>query len=139
MRLANSRSTSTAQGINFNGLKFAKGSHAIPDSHLVVHTRMIMKEENRKNDYSGFRLARDGRRPKLFRATVMSFQLLCRLTFAVFLTQFPSNRACYAKMDFYMLSINVPLTYKIIGLGPKRPCSDVAYKQHTRKSANSHT
>jgi len=63
---------------------------------------------------------------------------LLELTFAVFLTQFPSNRACYAKMDFYVLSINVPLTYKIIGLGPKRPCSGFAYKQHTRKSAKSH-
>jgi hypothetical protein len=75
------------------------------------------------------------------------------LTFAVFLTQIPSNRACYAKMDFLMhwccrqkaiftrknsamvlestfhnyfdagiiTSINVPLTYKIIGPGSKDP------------------
>ena len=41
-------------------------------------------------------------------------------------------------MDFYITSINVPLTYKIIDLGPKRPCSGFAYKQHTRKSAKSH-
>ncbi|GEM_PF-1751101 len=46
---------------------------------------------------------------------------LYALTFAVFLTQIPSNRACYAKMDFYITSINVPLTYKIIGAGSKSP------------------
>ena len=49
------------------------------------------------------------------------------------------TRACYVKMDFYIISINVLLTYKIIGLGPKRPCSNFAYKQHTRKSAKSHS
>ena len=47
------------------------------------------------------------------------------LTFAVFLTQFSFDRACYAKMDFWvigvgsMISINGSLTHNIIGPGHK--------------------